>query len=78
MWYIIIILIEINKYKCILILLFIGVDIVRKSKYNVHHVLGLSMQAVLRMRVRISYQLADGQEVLEQTEVSGFPENAFE
>lgn len=30
------------------------------------------------MRVRISYQLADGQEVLEQTEVSGFPDNAFE
>lgn len=35
------------------------------------------VQAVLRMRVRISYRTADGQDVLEQTEVSGFPSDAF-
>lgn len=34
-------------------------------------------QAVLRMRVRISYRTADGQDVLEQTEVSGFPSDVF-
>lgn len=34
-------------------------------------------KAVLRMRLRISYVL-DGQPVLEQTEVSGFPENCFD
>uniref|UniRef100_A0A0K8TMB2 AP-1 complex subunit gamma n=1 Tax=Tabanus bromius TaxID=304241 RepID=A0A0K8TMB2_TABBR len=36
-----------------------------------------SSQATLRMRLRISYVI-DGQPVLEQTEVSGFPENSFE
>lgn len=29
------------------------------------------------MRLRISYQV-DAQQVLEQTEVSGFPDNAFD
>ncbi|XP_055371083.1 AP-1 complex subunit gamma-1 isoform X2 [Condylostylus longicornis] len=34
-------------------------------------------KTVLRMRLRISYVI-DGQPILEQTEVSGFPENSFE
>ncbi|GAB0093250.1 AP-1 complex subunit gamma [Sergentomyia squamirostris] len=36
-----------------------------------------SAKALLRMRLRISYT-SDGNPVLEQTEVSGFPEDAFE
>ncbi|XP_055681469.1 AP-1 complex subunit gamma-1 isoform X3 [Lutzomyia longipalpis] len=36
-----------------------------------------SSKAVLRMRLRISYT-TDGNPVLEQTEVSGFPEDAFD
>lgn len=42
-----------------------------------YFVVSILFQAVLRMRLRISYQ-ADGQPVLEQTEVSGFPDNAFD
>lgn len=34
-------------------------------------------KAILRMRLRISY-VVDGQPVLEETEVSGFPDNCFE
>lgn len=37
----------------------------------------LNLQAVLRMRLRISY-VVDGNSVLEPVEVSGFPEDAFD
>ena len=37
----------------------------------------IPFQAVLRMRLRISYH-SDGNPILEQTEVSGFPDDAFD
>lgn len=50
------------------------------SSERIHHQFHLSIfnsQTTLRMRLRISYSV-DGNPVLEQAEVSGFPDDAFD
>lgn len=48
---------------------------ITKKKHTNYNI--LFIQATLRMRIRISY-VADGVNVLEQTEVSGFPDTTPE
>lgn len=48
------------------------------SSKQIHHKFSiLNSQTTLRMRLRISYSV-DGNPVLEQAEVSGFPDDAFD